>query len=146
MVLENKIYEDINIGDAATFSKELTLDVLQEFANVTGDYNPVHLIEDYAKGTIFKQKIGHGMWSGSLISTVLGTKLPGPGTIYLEQSLKFLKPVFVGDVVTARLIVIEKLEGAKVVFDCNVVNQDGGVVLKGNAKVIAPTYKVSVNL
>ncbi len=144
MTLENIVYGDLNIGDTARLSKKLTVDVLQGFAKVTGDNNPVHLVDDYAKSTIFKQKIGHGLWSASLISAVLGTKLPGPGTIYIEQSLQFLKPVFVSDVVTAKLEVIEKLEGARVVFDCNVINQKGEIVLKGIAKVIAPTSKVVV--
>lgn len=144
--LENMTYNEIKIGDARQFSKTLTEADLLLFATVSGDVNPVHLDDQFAKTSIFKERIAHGMWSGSLISATLATVIPGPGTIYLNQSLNFKAPVKLGDTLTVTLTAKEKDdEKHTVVFDCDVVNQKGRSVVDGEAKVIAPMEKVIVN-
>lgn len=141
--IENKIFDDIAIGDTAEISRTLTMNVIQAFALVSGDFNPAHVDEDYAKEDIFHHIIGHGMWTGALISSVLGMELPGPGTIYLSQTLQFLKPVSLGDVITAKVTVTEKIEAKHVIIlDCVCTNQKGEAVVKGVAAVKAPTEKV----
>ena len=110
---------------------------------MSGDVNPAHLDEEYAKSDMFHKIIAHGMWGGSFISTVLGTELPGPGTIYLNQTFKFLKPVAIGDTITARVTVTaKKPEKHIVTLDCVCINQNGKEVIKGEAVIIAPTEKV----
>lgn len=140
--LENIPYSELNVGDSASYSKSLTEQELVLFAAVSGDVNPVHLNEDFASETPFKERIAHGMWSGSLISAALATVMPGPGTIYLEQSLNFKRPVRLNDSLTVTLEVKEKLEKSRVVMDCKVTNQEGELVVNGEAKVIAPTEKL----
>jgi phosphotransacetylase/acyl dehydratase len=113
------------------------------FANVSGDVNPAHLDQEYAEGTMFHGVIAHGMLGGSLFSTVLGTLLPGPGTIYLSQDLHFRRPVKPGDTLTAKVVVREtNAEKKRVVLDCVCTNQDGKDVISGTSEVIAPTEKV----
>ncbi len=141
-VLENLTYEDLNVGDSATYSRTLTEEELILFAAVSGDVNPLHLDSEFASQTIFKERIAHGMWSGALISAALATVMPGPGTIYLEQTLKFRSPVKLQDVLLVRLTVKEKLPKGRVVFDCLVTNQAGEVVVEGESKVIAPNAKL----
>jgi 3-hydroxybutyryl-CoA dehydratase len=129
---------EIRVGQAAQVSKEITDADLTLFAAVTGDFNPVHFDPIYAAGTSFKERIAHGMISAGLISGVIGMKLPGPGTIYLQQTLHFLAPVKVGDVVTASVEVTDLLEKHRVRLKTKCVNQNGAVVLDGEALVIAP--------
>ncbi|MCP5160606.1 MAG: MaoC family dehydratase N-terminal domain-containing protein [Hahellaceae bacterium] len=143
--LENITYDELNIGDSATYTRTLTENELILFAAVSGDVNPVHLDQEFASGTIFKERIAHGMWSGSLISATLATVIPGPGTVYLEQTLKFKRPVKLGDTLTVTLTVLRKEEKNRVVFNCCVVNQENQLVVEGEAKVIAPTVKVSLD-
>ena len=109
-------FEDMALGMSATFAKTITDADLVLFVGVSGDTNPVHLDEDYAAGTMFKGRVAHGALTASFISTVLGTKLPGPGSIYVAQTLKFKAPVHVGDTVTARCEVIELLPERKFVI------------------------------
>src|SRR5512134_2590377 len=110
---------------------------------MSGDVNPAHLDEDYAKSDMFHKIVAHGMWGGALISTVLGTLLPGPGTIYLGQTLRFNRPVALGDLITVTVKVVDKADKRhRVVFDCACVNQQGDVVIDGQAEVIAPTEKI----
>ena len=117
---------------------------IEIFASITGDNNPAHLDKEYAKSDIFHTVVAHGMWGGSLFSALLGTKLPGIGTIYLSQTLTFLKPVLIGDDVTVKVTVLEKRkEKHIVVFDCLCTNQHGDALIKGMAEVIAPTEKIS---
>ncbi|MCH8500071.1 MAG: MaoC family dehydratase N-terminal domain-containing protein [Marinobacter sp.] len=142
--LENITYDELSVGDSASFSRTLTEQDLVLFAAVSGDVNPVHLDEAFAATTPFKERIAHGMWSGSLISAALATVLPGPGTIYLGQSLAFKRPVKLGDTLTVKLAVQEKQEKNRVVIGCSVTNQNGEEVVSGEAKVMAPTTKVSV--
>jgi 3-hydroxybutyryl-CoA dehydratase len=143
--LINITYDEIQTGDSATYSKTLTEKDLVLFAAVSGDVNPVHLDAEFAATSMFKERIAHGMWSGSLISAALATVIPGPGTIYLGQSLRFRRPVKLGDTLTVTLTATEKQDEKKIViFACNVVNQDGKEVVTGTAEVIAPTIKVEL--
>ena len=98
--IENKTFDEINVGDSASLTRILTMNDINLFAVMSGDINPAHVDEEYAKSDMFHKIVAHGMWGGALISTLLGTKLPGPGTIYIGQTLKFTKPVALGDVVT----------------------------------------------
>lgn len=142
-LIENRTFDEINIGDCASLSHKLSLDDIEQFAAVSGDVNPAHVDPEYASSDIFHHVIAHGMWGGALISTVLGTELPGPGTIYLDQNLKFLKPISVGDTVTVTVTAKEKMpEHRRISFACVVANQKGEPVIDGTALVIAPEEKV----
>jgi len=141
--IENRTFDEIQIGDTATLDRTLTEQDITLFAVMSGDINPAHVDPEYAKSSRFREVIGHGMWSGALISTVLGTEFPGPGTIYLGQNLRFRRPVMVGDTITIRVTAKEKdAEKGKVVLDTECLNQDGEVVVSGTAEVIAPKEKV----
>src|SRR5690348_1884780 len=110
---------------------------------MSGDVNPAHVDEEYAHSDMFHKIIGHGMWGASLISTLLGTRLPGPGTIILEQTLRFRRPVMIGDTITVSVAAAGKdTERKRISFDCRCVNQRGEVVIDGTTRVIAPTAKV----
>ena len=142
-VIENRTYDEIAIGESASLSRTLTKDDIALFAVMSGDVNPAHLDESYAETDMFHRIIGHGMWGGALISAVLGTRLPGPGTIYLDQELQFRKPVGLGDTITATVTAKEKRpEKHVVVFDCRCVNQKGEEVITGAAVAKAPTEKI----
>lgn len=124
-------------GQTASVSKTITEADLVLFAGLTGDFNPVHMDAEYAKGTRFGGRIAHGMLTAGLISAVLGMKLPGPGAIYLGQELKFLKPVQIGDTITARVEVVEFHSEKHILIaktDC--LNQRGEVVLTGTARLL----------
>lgn len=143
-LISNVVYEDLQIGQTASQIRTLTNTDIQAFATVSGDVNPAHLDAEYAEHTLFHGVIAHGMWGGALISTILGTRLPGPGTIYLEQNLHFVKPVRIGDTLTVSATVVAKDDAKKrVTLDCEIRNQKGDKVVYGNALVIAPTEKVS---
>ncbi|MBS1131646.1 MAG: phosphate butyryltransferase [Proteobacteria bacterium] len=140
---DNVPFDEIRIGQSASMSRQLTMDDIELFATVSGNSNPVHLDEKYAAKTRHHKIIAHGMWSGALVSGVLGSKLPGSGTVYLGQDLNFLHTVGLGDIITATVTVIEKhTESKEVILDCVCVNQDGQVIVTGTAKVAAPTQKV----
>ena len=142
--LENRTYDEIAIGDAAEITREVTRDDVALFAVVSGDVNPAHLDDAYAATTRFKNVIMHGMWSGAQISALLGVHMPGPGTIYLSQSLNFRRPVNIGDKVTFRVTAKAKNDDKKfVTFDCAGINQDGKTVVDGEAVVMAPTEKLA---
>lgn len=132
-------FEEIKLGDSADFGKTLTEADILMFAAASGDNNPVHLNQEYAEQTPFKTRIAHGMLTASLISTILGTKLPGEGTIYLSQSARFKAPVKIGETVTAR-VTVTALDPAKkrvtMKTECLVA---GKVVLEGESLVIAPS-------
>ena len=134
-----KTINEIEVGDSATFAKTVSETDVYLFAGVSGDLNPAHINEQYAQGTFFKTRIVHGMLSAGFISAVLAMKLPGPGTIYLRQELNFLAPVRIGDTITARVEVIEKVvEKNKLRVRTTCANQDGTVVLDGEALVSPP--------
>jgi len=141
--LENIPFNELDIGRKASFTRTLTQKDISLFAAVSGDVNPEHMDEEYAKTDLFHGIIGHGMWSGALISTVLGTLLPGPGTVYLEQAMTFKKPVRIGDTITATVTVRSKHASKPIVtLDCACVNQKGETVVEGTATVLAPTEKI----
>jgi acyl dehydratase len=142
---ENITYDELQEGDTASFGRTLTEDELVLFAAVSGDINPVHLDPDFAAGTPFKERIAHGMWSGSLISAALATVMPGPGSVYLEQSLNFRRPIKLNDTLTVTLTVLRKDPKYRVLLKCEVHNQDGKIVVTGEAKVIAPNEKQVLN-
>ena len=142
-LITNRCFDEINIGDTASIKRRLTQRDIQLFAVMSGDVNPAHLDEDYARDSMFHEVIAHGLWGGALISTVLGTLLPGPGTIYLGQSLRFKRPVTLGDVLTVTVTAKQKNPANKrVMFDCRCTNQNGGRVIEGEAEVIAPVEKI----
>lgn len=132
----SRIYE---VGQSASLSKTITETDVYLFAGVTGDLNPAHTNEVYAAATRFRHRIAHGMLSAGLISAVLGTQLPGPGSIYMGQTLKFLAPVYFGDTITAT-VTIETLipEKNRAVLSTVVTNQDGKVVTTGEATLLLP--------
>jgi len=143
--MENITYDELSVGSSGIYSKILTEEDVILFAKISGDVNPVHLDEAFAKGTLFEGRIGHGMWTGSVVSAAIATVLPGPGTIYMEQNLKFRKPVRIADEVTVTLTVTEKIAKRHVVvLDCQVTNQDSVVVAIGQAKVMAPVEKMKI--
>ena len=125
------------IGATAELSKTIHDQDIVQFAEVVGDVNPVHLDEQYASKTMFKKRIAHGMLCGGLISAVIGTQMPGPGTIYLSQSLSFKAPVYIGDTVTAKVSVI-KIRVDKGIYTLKTVchNQYGKIVVEGEAVVM----------
>jgi acyl dehydratase len=142
-LLENTVFEKIRIGDSAELKRTLTKKDIQLFAHVSGDVNPAHLDVEYAEQGIFHKVVAHGMWTASLISTVLGTEFPGPGTIYLSQSLKFQRPVAIGDEILVRVTVVKKfVRKPIIILACKCTNQKEAVVLTGYAKVLAPTVAV----
>ncbi|OEY65276.1 MaoC family dehydratase [Marinobacter sp. X15-166B] len=125
--------EDLSVGMTASLAKTVTEADIVKFAEVSGDTNPVHLDAEYAAGTMFKQRIAHGMLSAALISAVLGTRLPGPGAIYLDQHLSFRAPVFIGDTVDASVTVTEIDDKRRRVTLETICSVDGKVVAKGVA-------------
>ncbi|MEJ1381018.1 MAG: MaoC/PaaZ C-terminal domain-containing protein [Candidatus Sedimenticola sp. (ex Thyasira tokunagai)] len=144
-IMESIPYQELEIGATATYEKSLTEEDLVLFATTSGDVNPVHLDEAYAADSMFKGRIAHGMWSAGLISAALATVMPGPGSIYLGQSLNFRRPVRLGDRLTVTLKVKEKRDDKQIVtIDCKVKNQDGRLVVDGEASVIAPKERVRV--
>jgi 3-hydroxybutyryl-CoA dehydratase len=131
------MYEDIQIGDTAVFSKTITDFDIYQFAGLTGDFNPMHIDNEFAKDTFFKERIAHGLLTGSFISTVLGMKLPGPNSIYLSQNFKFLAPVKIGDTVKATVEVVEKGDDKKIIkLITKVYNQRMEMVVDGEAVVM----------
>lgn len=142
--IENRTFDELKPGDAASLAHTLTLKDIELFAILSGDVNPTHVDEDFAKSDVFHRLVAHGMWGGALISAVLGTELPGPGTIYLGQSLRFHRPVGVGDTVSVSVTVKHKFaDGHRVVLDCMAINQRRETVISGTAEVQAPTEKIS---
>lgn len=143
--LHNFTYDELQIGQTATYSKTIGEDDIQLFAAVSGDVNPVHLDEAFAAGTPFKGRIAHGMLTGALVSAALAMELPGPGTLYVGQSLRFRQPVRIGDQVTIKLEVLEKKSKRQLVtLDCKAYNQHDKLVASGTAEVMAPTEKIAM--
>lgn len=141
--IENHVFDEIQVGDSATLTRILSKEDIELFAQMSGDVNPAHVDEDYANSEVFHKIITHGMWAGALISIVLGTELPGPGTTYLEQNLKFENPVAIGDALTVKLTVINKKPEKHIVeLDCKCLNQKEQCVVSGLISVVAPTDKV----
>ncbi|HOJ49222.1 MAG TPA: MaoC family dehydratase [Spirochaetota bacterium] len=134
--------DNIKVGDKAAIRKTITEADILMFAAVSTDANPAHIDEEYAKNTIFKKRIAHGALTSSLVSAVLGMKLPGPGTIYISQTSKFLAPVYIGDTITAIVEAKEvNTEKNRVVFRTYCENQEGKIVMDGEAVVMPPKKK-----
>jgi 3-hydroxybutyryl-CoA dehydratase len=136
---EGKSIHELKIGDSAQFSKTITETDINDFARVTGDFNPLHLDQGYAEKTIFKGRIAHGLLSVGLLSSILGNILPGYGTIYLSHDIKFLAPVRIGDTITAKVEVLELIhEKNRAEFRTTCTNQDGKIVVDGIAWAMPP--------
>ena len=125
---------EYRIGQIATISKTVSDKDVKQFAKLVGDKNPIHIDDEFAKKTQFGKRIVHGMFGASLISAVLGMKLPGPGVIYLSQSLQFTAPMFIGDKITAQVIVVKIREDKPIItMETNCINQNDEIVIKGEA-------------
>jgi phosphate acetyltransferase len=143
-MVENQVFDAIAIGDKASVTRLITLQDIELFSFISGDTNPAHLDPEYAATDMFHHIISQGVLTAGLISAVLGTKLPGPGTIYLGQDLQFRAPVSPGDTITATVTVASRnVEKHRLVLDCHCVNQDGVEVIRGTATVQAPMEKIS---
>jgi 3-hydroxybutyryl-CoA dehydratase len=139
MAMEGKTIDKLKVGDSAQISNTITETVINDFAKATGDFNPIHLDQAYAEKTQFKGRIAHGALSIGYISSVLANLLPGPGSIYLSQEIKFLAPVRIGDTITAKVEVIELIpEKNRVKFKTTCTNQRGEVVVDGTAWIMPP--------
>lgn len=137
--MRGKTIKELNLGDKASFQKTISESDVYLFAGISGDQNPAHINAVYAAGTRFERRIAHGILVAGLVSATLGMQLPGPGTIYLEQTLKFTAPTQIGDTVEATVEVIEIIENKNIVkLQTTCVNQDGVVLLKGVAAVMPP--------
>lgn len=137
--MRGKAIEELKVGDNAEFTKTVSETDIYLYAGISGDFNPAHINEEYAKNTFFSTRIAHGMLSAGFISTVIGMQLPGPGTVYLDQSLKFLSPVRIGDTITAKAEIVEIMtEKNKVRLKTTCNNQDEIIVLEGEAVVSPP--------
>ena len=143
--LENTPFDELNIGDSTTLVREVSEKDIQLFAYLSGDINPLHLDEEYAKTTQFEGRIAHGLFSALLVTTAVATKLPGPGSIYRGQEMKFQRPVKIGDTLTASLSIVEKKKrGNLVKIDCVIKNQNDETVFTGLSTAIAPTEKLRI--
>lgn len=132
-------FEDLTLGQEASYVRRVAEHDLGAFAELTGDCNPLHLDEDFAADTIFKGRIAHGMLTATYISAILGTRLPGPGAIYISQSLNFRAPVRIGDEVTARVRITELFpEKKRALFGCD-CSVAGKTVLEGDALLLVPS-------
>jgi len=144
--LQNLTYDEISIGQTADYSKQVEETDIRMFAAVSGDVNPVHLDEAFAAGTMFGGRIAHGMLTGAVISAALAMELPGPGTIYLGQTMRFLRPVKIGDRISVHLEVTAKRDDKKIVtLACEVTNQEGKAVVTGEAQVMPAREKLIID-
>ncbi|MGP8002918.1 MAG: MaoC family dehydratase [Smithella sp.] len=134
--MAGKNIDQIKVGDTAEFAKTITETDIYLYAGITGDFNPAHVNEVYAKNTFFKTRIAHGMLTAGLISAIIANQLPGPGTIYLKQDLSFLAPVHIGDTITGRVEIMELIpEKNRVRLKTTCSNQDGVIVISGEGLV-----------
>ena len=134
--MKELVFAEIQVGDAASFSKTVTESDIDAFAGLTGDFNPVHVDAEYAKESMFKERVAHGMLVSGYISAVLGTQLPGPNAIYMGQTLNFKLPVKIGDTVTAEVTIDEKREDKRILkLKTTVTNQRGEIVVDGGAVI-----------
>ncbi|MDR1462373.1 MAG: bifunctional enoyl-CoA hydratase/phosphate acetyltransferase [Azoarcus sp.] len=141
--IQNRTFEEIEVGDSAQLTRTLRTSDIQLFAAISGDINPTHLDPEFAQAGQFRDIVGHSLWGGTLVSAILGTEFPGPGTVYVSQSFNFWRPVTVGDTVTISVTCREKHEhNNHIVFDCKAINQSGVKVMDGCAEVAAPTQRI----
>jgi acyl dehydratase len=145
--LENIPFDELQEGQTAEYVKTVSADDIKLFAIISGDTNPLHLDEEYAKTTRFGRCIAHGSICGIIVSAAVATKLPGPGAIYAAQEMKFKKPVYPGDTITAKLTLIEKKRKANIILiDCVMTNQHGETVFTGVSTAVAPSEKIRVKV
>jgi 3-hydroxybutyryl-CoA dehydratase len=138
-MIAGKSIDQIKVEDTAEFAKTITETDIYLYAGITGDFNPAHVNEVYAKNTFFKTRIAHGMLTAGLISAIIANQLPGPGTIYLKQDLSFLAPVHIGDTITGRVEIMELIpEKNRVRLKTTCSNQDGIIVISGEGLVSPP--------
>jgi 3-hydroxybutyryl-CoA dehydratase len=135
----------LQVGDRGEFTKTITEHDIFGFANASGDFNPLHIDEEYAKRSVFGRRVAHGILTAGIISTVLGGEIPGLGTIFVELHIQFRKPVFIGDTVTARATVMEIINPKRVRLLVACFNQSGEDVALGNAVVIPPKETCILN-
>jgi len=141
--IENRTFDEIQVGDHAQLIRTLRPDDIHLFAVMSGDVNPTHVDTEYARSSQFREVVGHSMWGSTLISSILGTEFPGPGTVYVSQGLNFWRPISIGDTLTITVTCRQKFEhNHHLLLDCLAVNQDGLKVIDGVAEVQAPTEKV----
>jgi 3-hydroxybutyryl-CoA dehydratase len=130
-------YEEIKINQAYETDKKITANMVESFAEITGDKNPIHLDEEFASHTLFKKRIVHGMLSVSIISSILGMEFPGPGTIYMKQEVKFLKPIYIDEKITVKITVKDKIEEKfRLVLSTQIIKEDGSLGIDGEALVL----------
>ena len=147
MQISNVTFDEIAIGDTTTYTRLVTNQEVEAFAAISGDHNPLHLDPEYAATTAFGECIAHGMLTGALISAAIAMQLPGPGSVYLSQNIQFRAPVMLGDTLTVTLTVTDKhAKRPWVTLQCEVANQDGKAVAKGEAQVAAPTESATVTI
>ncbi len=138
-----KTIEEIQIGEYRIYSYTFNQEKTEMYGHLTGDLNPAHMDDEYAANTIFKKRIVHGMFVAGLFSKIFGIDFPGLGSIYIKQSVKFKKPVYFGDTITAKVIVKEViLERNRVIFDTIAMNQDNEIVIEGEAEIMPPKKQV----
>ncbi|MHC5108738.1 MAG: MaoC family dehydratase [Planctomycetota bacterium] len=130
--------KSLEIGDTGSFSKTITEEDVFNFAHISGDYNPLHIDEEYARRSVFEQRVAHGILTAGIMSTVLGSEIPGVGTIFVELQIRFLKPVYFGDTVKATATVIEIINPKRVRLMVACQNGKGEDVAIGNAIVVPP--------
>ena len=141
--IENRTFDEIQLGDSAQLSRTLKPEDIHLFAVMSGDVNPTHVDAEFARSSQFREVVGHSMWGSTLISTVLGNEFPGPGSVYVSQSLNFYRPITIGDTLTITVTCKEKFDhNHHILFDCLVTNQDGLKVIDGQAEVAAPMQKI----
>ena len=147
MQISNVTFDEIAIGDTTTYTRLITNQEVEAFAAISGDHNPLHLDPEYAATTAFGECIAHGMLTGALISAAIAMQLPGPGSVYLSQNIQFRAPVMLGDTLTVTLTVSDKhAKRPWVTLQCEVANQEGKAVAKGEAQVAAPTESETVTI
>jgi len=130
-------YEEIKINQTYETDKRITANMVESFAEITGDKNPIHLDEEFAAHTLFKKRIAHGMLSLSIISSILGMEFPGPGTIYMKQEVKFLKPIYVDEKITVKITVKDKIEEKfRLILTTQIIKEDGSLGIDGEALVL----------
>lgn len=130
-------YEEIKINQVYEAERKITSQMVESFAEITGDKNPVHLDEEFASHTLFKKRIVHGMLSLSIVSSILGMEFPGPGTIYMKQEVKFLKPIYIDEKITIRITVKDKIEEkSRLILITQIIKEDGSLGIDGEALVL----------
>lgn len=141
-MIENRTWEEIKVGDSASLTRTCRMEDVELFGVATGDMNPTHYSAEQASQLAgYRKVLAHSMWGGSLLSALLGSELPGPGTVYKSQDFQFLRAVEVGDTLTVSITAVEKLPPNVIGFSCSAVNQKEEIVFQGSAHVFAPTVK-----